>query len=111
DLRELPRELRAPRAVVPPRELVDDHVADVVAIVRVLAPGIAEPHDEEIERGALPPRPEPHALALGRSVAGSVCPRLGAGLGAFLGFAFGALFGLALDALDLFGLLLAHRRG
>ena len=48
----------APRAVVPPRELLDDHVADVVAVARVLAARVAEPDDEQVERrGAFAPSP------------------------------------------------------
>ena len=37
DVGEPARELAAPRAAVPPGELVDDHEADVVAVARVLA--------------------------------------------------------------------------
>src|SRR5581483_3023536 len=58
------RELLAPGAAVAPGELVDDHVADVVAVARVLAARVAEPGDEQVERrGALasPPR-RPHLL-------------------------------------------------
>ena len=37
--------------------------ADVVAVARVLAAGIAEPDDEQVERRALTPRPEPHGYS------------------------------------------------
>src|SRR6185312_16265266 len=51
-------ELRAPRAVVAPRELLHDHVADVVAVACVLAPGVPEPDDEQVEgRRAFAPSP------------------------------------------------------
>ena len=61
DLGELAGELRLERAVVTPRQLVDDHPADVVPVVDVLAAGVAEADDEEIERrGALPSTEEAH---------------------------------------------------
>src|SRR5205807_4356537 len=47
DLRDLPGELRAPRAAVPPRQLVDDEIAGVVAVPRVLAARVAEARDEK----------------------------------------------------------------
>ena len=59
-LREPAVELRAPLPVVPPRELVDDEPADVVPVARVLAAGVAEPRDEQVVRGAVAARPEPH---------------------------------------------------
>jgi hypothetical protein len=37
---------------VPARELVRNHRADVVAIALVLAARIAQPDDEQVERGA-----------------------------------------------------------
>jgi hypothetical protein len=37
---------------VPARELVHDHRADVVAVAFVLAARIAQPDDEQVERGA-----------------------------------------------------------
>src|SRR5439155_4664043 len=40
---ELARELAAPRAAGAPRELVDDHPADVVPVSDVRAAGVAEP--------------------------------------------------------------------
>ena len=74
DLGELPGELRAPRAAVPARELVDDEPADVVAVARVLAARVAETDDEQVERRPLAAGPEPHrGLALGGArVAGGV---------------------------------------
>ena len=60
DLGELAVELAAPRAAVPARELVDDQPADVVAVARVLAARVAEADDEQVERGAVSARPEPH---------------------------------------------------
>ncbi len=50
DLGELAGELALPRAVVPTRELVHDHPANVVPVVRVLPTGIAEPDDEQVQR-------------------------------------------------------------
>src|SRR5438270_253111 len=47
DLGELPGELRAPRAAVPPRELVDDEIAGVVPVARVLAARVPQARDEE----------------------------------------------------------------
>ena len=43
-------ELRAPGAAVPARQLVDDQPAGVVPRLLVLAAGIAEPRDEQVER-------------------------------------------------------------
>src|SRR5207237_8030075 len=60
DLRELSGELRAPCAAVPARELVDDEIADVVAVARVLAARVPEPDDEQVERRPLPAGPGPH---------------------------------------------------
>ena len=60
DLGQPAVELRPPLAVVPPRELVDDEPADVVPVARVLAPGVAEAGDEQVVRGAVTARPEPH---------------------------------------------------
>ena len=61
DLGELAGELRLERAVVAPRQLVDDQPADVVPVARVLAARVAEADDEKIERrGALPPTEEAH---------------------------------------------------
>jgi hypothetical protein len=45
-LGELAGELPSPGAAVATCELVDDHAPDVVPVVRVLAPRIAEPDDE-----------------------------------------------------------------
>jgi hypothetical protein len=43
---------------VPPRELIDDHEADVVPVALVLAPRIAEADDQQVERrGAFAPTP------------------------------------------------------
>src|SRR5262245_1577184 len=51
-------ELRAPRAVVPARELLEHHPARVVAVAGVLTAGIAEADDEQVERrGAFAPTP------------------------------------------------------
>ncbi len=61
-LREPAVELRAPGAVVAPRELVDDEPADVVPVSRVLAAGVAEPRDEQVVRGAVATRPQPHGV-------------------------------------------------
>ena len=61
DLGEPAGELRLERAVVPPRELVDDHPADVVPVARMFAARVAETDDEEIERrGAVAPTEEAH---------------------------------------------------
>ena len=61
DLGELPRELRAERAVMTACELVDDHPAGVVAVAGVLAARVAQADDEEIERrGAFAPTEEAH---------------------------------------------------
>ena len=44
-----------------PGELLDDHPADVVTIAGVLATGIPETRDEQVERrGALAPTEQPH---------------------------------------------------
>ena len=60
-LGELTGELGAEGAVVAPRELVDDHPAGVVPVARVLAAGVAEADDEQIQRrGALAPTEEAH---------------------------------------------------
>ena len=45
---------------MPPGELVDDEPAGVVPVRGVLAARVAEPDDEQVERGALPARPQPH---------------------------------------------------
>ena len=71
DLREPAVELRAPGAVVAARELVDDQPADVVPVARVLAAGIAEARDEQVERGAVPARPEAHRELSPSAVPGS----------------------------------------
>ena len=48
-------------AVVPPRELVDDHPADVVPVALVTRAGVAEARDEQVERrGRLAPTEEAH---------------------------------------------------
>src|SRR5205807_4014634 len=71
DLGKLSRELRARGAAVPACELVGDEIADVVAVARVLAPGVPEPDDEQVERRPLATGPEPHLdLALGRALIG-----------------------------------------
>ena len=58
DLCQAAVELRAPRPAVPARELVHHHPAGVVARLRVVAAGIAEPDDEQVERrGPLAPAP------------------------------------------------------
>ena len=82
-LGELTGELRAPAAVEPPRELVHHHPADVVAVALVLAPGVSQPDDEQVEcRGRLAPTKQPHGLALGCALlAGGVRLRLGRRLG------------------------------
>jgi hypothetical protein len=49
DLGNTPRELRAPGAAVPPRKLVDDQRADVVAVARVLAARVPEPDHQQVE--------------------------------------------------------------
>ena len=57
-IREPARELAPPGRVVAPCELVHDHVADVVSVVDVLAAGIAEADDQQVERrGAFAPAP------------------------------------------------------
>src|SRR6266511_3449970 len=96
-------ELRAPRAAVPAYELVHDEPADVVAVARVLAPGVAESRDEQVERrGALAPAPEERHLALGRAgLAGLAAVRLA--LGRRRGLALGG--NLALGQLALFAFL------
>src|SRR5439155_4907554 len=77
-LRQRAGELGAPRAAMPARNLVEHHPAGVVPCALVLAPGIAEPRDEQVQRrGPAAPPEEPH-LALG--VAGLA---LGAGAGLF----------------------------
>ena len=48
---------------VPARKLVGDEIADVVAVARVLAPGVPEPDDEQVERRPLAAGPEPHGCA------------------------------------------------
>ena len=56
-----------------PRELVDDHEADVVPVTRVLATGVAEPDDEQIQRrGRFASTEERQGLLLfcGRAVVG-----------------------------------------
>src|SRR3954471_8119848 len=79
-LGELSRELAPPGAAVPPCELVGDHVADVVAVPRVLAAGVAEADDEQVERrGAIPPAPR---KAQGYSSAGVSSPPSAAASGA-----------------------------
>src|SRR4029453_9539955 len=116
-VRDLAGELRAPRAAVPPGELVGAHEADVVPRRRVLAPRVAEPNDQEVERrGLLAPTEQTHGLALGVLLfAGGFRLRLAA-LGSRLALALGALFALALDllaflALDLLGFGLRLLRG
>src|SRR5439155_10431840 len=64
DLGDLPGELRLPRAVVPPSELVDHEVADVVAMARVFTAGVAETDDEQVERRPLTAGPQPHRASL-----------------------------------------------
>ena len=60
-LRQHPRELRAPRAALPPRELVEDEPAQVVARALVLATRVAETRDQQVERrGALAPTKKAH---------------------------------------------------
>ena len=97
-----PVELAAPRAAVPPRELVDDHVADVVAVPRVLAARVAEPDDEQVERrGAFAPSPgQAHGGYSSDSdsppplVGGSAGSASSAGLGLGALLALGAFLGL-----------------
>ena len=50
DLGEPAAELPLERALVPARQLVDDHPADVVPVRRMLAAGVAEACDEQVER-------------------------------------------------------------
>ena len=58
DVGELAGELAAPRAAVPARELVHDHVADVVAVALVLATRVAETDHQQVERrGTFAPTP------------------------------------------------------
>src|SRR5207302_4447856 len=65
-------------SAVPAGELVRDHVADVVPVARVLAAGIAEADDEQVERrGAFAPPPrQAHGLSLDGAFAAR-CGRLG----------------------------------
>src|SRR5439155_14892094 len=64
-LGESTRELRPPRAPEPGGELLRNEPAHVVPCGGVLAPGIPETRDEQIERrGALAPTDQAHGLAL-----------------------------------------------
>ena len=113
DLGELAGELGAQRAVVPARELVDDHPADVVAVALVLAARVAEADDEQVERrGAFAPTPRRRMRqpSVGAGFAGGCLAALGRSLalGSLGLLALGRLLALAL--LDL-GLLDARRRG
>src|SRR5207253_1427871 len=107
---ELPRELAPPAAAVSPRELVDHHPADVVAVTDVFPARVSEADDEQVERrGAVgAPPEEAHWLALA-----------GLGLGALSALGRLGGFGCLRDRrflralLDLFGLFLdlgARRR-
>src|SRR5581483_1594853 len=105
-------ELGAPRPSVPARELVDDHPPRVVPRTGVLAAGVAEPRDEQVERrGILAPTEEAHGdLAFGGAgLAGGVCLRLrrffGRALGRFLALGDHALRNLLAFLGDLLGLL------
>src|SRR5919201_5527224 len=107
DLRCRPGELRAPRAPMPARELVQHEPAGVVARALVVAARVAQPRDEQIERrGPLAPTKQAHgALALGGAgLAGSVPAGLVRGLGGTLGSLL-ALRHLALGQLALLELL------
>jgi hypothetical protein len=55
-----------------------------VSVALVLAPGVPQPDDEQVEcRGRLAPTKQPHELALGRALlAGGIRLRLGRRLGA-----------------------------
>ena len=77
-----PRNFPLNEPLVPSSELVDDHPADVVPILRVLAPGVPEAGDEKIQRRAvLSPTEEAHgSLPVGLLV-------LAGGLGGLLGLA------------------------
>ena len=81
---------------MPPRELVDDEPANVVARVLVLAPWISEASDEQVERrGALAPTEESHDLAFGSTgLAGLGCAGIRLRLGLALGRALRRLFAL-----------------
>src|SRR6266545_298484 len=112
DLGETPVELRPPGRTMAPRQLLDDHPADVVAVTFVCAPGIAEPHDEQVERrGAFAPTPrQTQRLLLGAGLA-LLCSRLGTLGSALRTLLLGHALELALLAfLDLFLGLLDTRR-
>src|SRR5207249_3266007 len=104
-------ELRAERAAVPACELVGDHPPDVVPRPLVLAAGIAEARDEQIERrSGLAATQQAHRRALAGSRAGlarGLAARLGRSLGGALGSLRGrrCLFALR-DLLALLDLLL-----
>src|SRR5262249_45309442 len=102
DLRDLPRELRLPRAAVPAHELVGYEITGVVPVARVFAARVAEPHEEQVERRPLAAGPEPHeGLALGRAL---VARGVGRRLAGRLALGRGTFGRLALDRLALFAL-------
>src|SRR4029453_13455558 len=107
DLRERPRELRAPRAAAPPRGPVHPQPARVVPRALVLPAGVAKAGDEQVQRrGALAPTEEAHLLPAGFFFGGRLGLALARSLLA-LGHCFLALGQLALLellALDLLGL-------
>src|SRR4051812_35200243 len=85
NLGETAVELRAPGGTVPAGELVHDQGADVVTGALVLAPGIAEADDEQIERrGAFAPAPGQTHGRLPLGGAGLALVRLAAALGGAL---------------------------
>jgi hypothetical protein len=61
NLRQLTGEFAPERPAVTMCELVDDHPADVVAVLRVLAARVAETDDKQVERrGRVPALEETH---------------------------------------------------
>ena len=93
DFGELTRELALPRRAVPARELVEHHPPSVVTMPRVLAAGIAETDDEQIERrGAFASTPGQAHLAGGRAGLALLARiRIGCGLGGAFGRTLGQL--------------------
>src|SRR5919106_5725648 len=79
-LAQIAGELAAPGAAVAPRQLVHDHVADVVPVAGVLAARVPEARDEQVERrGGVASPEQSHALT-----------RRGAGLALLAGAGLGA---------------------
>src|SRR5262249_5146329 len=95
-LRKLPVELALPRRAVPARELVEHHPARVVPVPRVLAAGVAETDDQQVERrGTVASAPREAHLALGAAgLALLARSRVGRRLGGAFGRTFGCLFAL-----------------